>query len=125
MGLITVKDILKATEHPNATQDERGRLRCGAAVGVGADLEERVNALVKAGVDAVCIDTAHGHSLGVLNAIRRIRSDWPDLAIVAGNVVTAEGVEALVEAGADTVKVGVGADPFAPLVWCLALGFHN
>ncbi|MCX6532639.1 MAG: IMP dehydrogenase [Actinobacteria bacterium] len=109
MGLITVKDILKATEHPNATQDDRGRLRCGAAVGVGADLEERVSALVKAGVDAVCIDTAHGHSLGVLNAIRRIRSDWPDLAIVAGNVVTAEGVEALVEAGADTIKVGVGA----------------
>jgi IMP dehydrogenase len=108
-GLITVKDILKATEHPNATKDERGRLRCAAAVGVGPDLEERTAALVAAGCDAVFIDTAHGHSEGVVSAVRRIRAAWSDLAIVAGNVVTAEGVEALVGAGCDAVKVGVGA----------------
>jgi len=109
VGLITVKDILKVTEHPNASRDDRGRLRCAAAVGVGVDLEERVAALVAANVDAICIDTAHGHSAGVVQAIHRIRSGWPDLAIVAGNVVTAEGVECLVEAGADAIKVGVGA----------------
>ena len=108
-GLITVKDILKATDHPHATKDDRGRLRCAAAVGVGADLEERVQMLVAAGVDAVCIDTAHGHTESVLAAVRRIRSAWPSLAIVAGNVVTAEGVQALVDAGADAAKVGVGA----------------
>lgn len=108
-GLITVKDILKTTEHPNASKDDRGRLRCGAAVGVGPDLEERTAALVAAGVDAVCVDTAHGHSEGVVSAVRRIRGAWPDLAVVAGNVVTAEGVDALVAAGADAVKVGVGA----------------
>ena len=109
VGLITVKDILKATEHPHANKDDQGRLRCAAAVGVGVDLEERVEALVAAGVDAVCIDTAHGHSEGVVVAVRRIRSAWPELAIVAGNVVTAEGVHTLVDAGADAVKVGVGA----------------
>ena len=108
-GLITVKDILKATDHPNASLDDRGRLRCAAALGVGADLEERVAALVKVGVDAVVFDTAHGHSSGVISAIHRVRSGWPDLAIVAGNVVTADGVDALVAAGADAVKVGVGA----------------
>ncbi len=108
-GLITVKDILKATSHPNASKDDRGRLRCAAAVGVGADLEARVDALAGAGVDAVCIDTAHAHTASVIDAVRRIRAGWPDLAIVAGNVVTAEGVEALVAAGADAVKVGVGA----------------
>ena len=108
-GLITVKDILKATDHPNSTKDSRGRLRCAAAVGVGADLEERVELLVAAGVDSVCVDTAHGHTESVLTAVRRIRGGWPSLAIVAGNVVTEEGVHALVDAGADAVKVGVGA----------------
>jgi IMP dehydrogenase len=108
-GLITVKDILKNQEHPNASRDERGRLRVAAAVGVGADLEERVEALVAAGVDAVVIDTAHGHSAGVVLALKRIKGAWPELPVVAGNVVTAEGVEALVDAGADAVKVGVGA----------------
>lgn len=108
-GLITVKDILKATDHPNASSDDRGRLRCAAALGVGADLEARVDALIAVGVDAVVLDTAHGHSEGVLTAIRRIRSVAPHLAIVAGNVVTAEGVDALVDAGADAIKVGVGA----------------
>jgi IMP dehydrogenase len=108
-GLITVKDILKATDHPNASSDDRGRLRCAAALGVGADLEERVDALVRVSVDAVVLDTAHGHSAGVISAIQRIRALAPDLAIVAGNVVTADGVDALVDAGADAIKVGVGA----------------
>ena len=108
-GLITVKDIMKRQEFPNATRDTGGRLRAGAAVGVGDDLEERVSALVAAGVDAVVVDTAHGHSAGVMNAVKRIKSAWPDLAVVAGNVVTEEGVDALHSAGVDAVKVGVGA----------------
>jgi IMP dehydrogenase len=109
VGLITVKDILKNQEFPNATSDPSGRLRCAAAVGVGDDLEERVAALVAQFVDAVALDTAHGHSAGVIKAIERIKSNWPDLPVVAGNVVTEEGVEALSNAGADAVKVGVGA----------------
>jgi IMP dehydrogenase len=108
-GLITVKDILKRQEFPNATRDAAGRLRCAAAVGVGADLEERVEALLARAVDAVAIDTAHGHSSGVIKAIERIKSSWPSLPVVAGNVVTEDGVEALAAAGADAVKVGVGA----------------
>lgn len=108
-GLLTVKDIQKAREFPNASKDSRGRLLVGAAVGVGADLEERVQLLVAEGVDAVTIDTAHGHSAGVVKAIRRIKTAWPELPVIAGNVVTAEGTEALIQAGADVVKVGVGA----------------
>ncbi|MEI8238533.1 MAG: IMP dehydrogenase [Actinomycetota bacterium] len=108
-GLITVKDIQKAQEFPRATQDAGGRLRCAAAVGVGPDLEERVEALVAMGVDAVALDTAHGHSAGVILAVRRILSAWPNLPVVAGNVVTEEGVDALVDAGVSAVKVGVGA----------------
>jgi IMP dehydrogenase len=108
-GLITVKDIQKRQEFPNATRDPKGRLRCAGAVGVGADLEERAEALARAGVDAVAIDTAHGHSAGVIKAIERVKACLPDLAVVAGNVVTGEGVEALARAGADAVKVGVGA----------------
>ncbi len=108
-GLITVKDILKARQYPNAARDAQGRLLVGAAVGVGDDLEERTQRLVDAGVDIVVIDTAHGHSEGVIRAIQRIRHHWPDLPIIAGNVVTAEGTEALIRAGADVVKVGVGA----------------
>jgi IMP dehydrogenase len=109
IGLITVKDILKRQEFPNATRDSGGRLRCAAAVGVGADLEERIESLVARKVDAVAIDTAHGHSAGVVKAIERIKASWPSLPVVAGNVVTEDGVEALVAAGADAVKVGVGA----------------
>ncbi len=108
-GLITVKDIMKRQEFPNATRDSGGRLRAGAAVGVGDDVEERVSALVAAGVDAVVVDTAHGHSAGVMKAVQRIKSAWPELAVVAGNVVTEEGVDALHSAGVDAVKVGVGA----------------
>ena len=109
MGLITVKDIVKHENHPNALVDDRGRLRVAAAVGVGDDVEARVHALVAAGVDAIVIDTAHGHSAGVVKALQRIKGGWPELPMVAGNVVTAEGVDALADAGADAVKVGVGA----------------
>jgi IMP dehydrogenase len=108
-GLLTVKDIQKARDFPEAAHDDGGRLLVGAAVGVGADLEERVELLVNEGVDIVCIDTAHGHSAGVIGAIRRIKTAWPNLPVIAGNVVTAEGTEALIQAGADVVKVGVGA----------------
>jgi len=108
-GLITVKDIQKARDYPNAATDSKGRLIVGAAVGVGKDVETRVELMLKAGVDAVTIDTAHGHSKGVLEAIQRIKSEWKDLPVFAGNVVTAEGVEMLVKAGADAIKVGVGA----------------
>jgi len=108
-GLITVKDIQKRLDFPNASRDEQGRLRCAAAVGVGDDVETRVEALRSMGVDAVSIDTAHGHSANVVKAIERIKGSWPDLAVTAGNVVTEDGVEALATAGADAVKVGVGA----------------
>ncbi len=108
-GLLTVKDILTEIEHPNSARDDRGRLRVGAAVGVGPDLENRVGKLNDAGVDVIAIDTAHGHSKGVINAIERIRQAYPKLSIIAGNVVTPEGTRALIEAGADAVKVGVGA----------------
>jgi len=108
-GLITVKDIQKRLDFPNASRDTKGRLRCAAAIGVGDDIEERVEALAAMGVDAVSIDTAHGHSANVIKAIQRIKGSWPDLPVTAGNVVTEEGVEALAAAGADAVKVGVGA----------------
>jgi IMP dehydrogenase len=108
-GLITVKDIQKRQEFPNATRDDAGRLRCAAAVGVGDDLESRVDALVNRGVDAVAIDTAHGHSAGVIKAIERIKGGWSELPVIAGNVVTEEAVDALADAGAAAVKVGVGA----------------
>jgi IMP dehydrogenase len=108
-GLITVKDIQKARDFPNAASDSKGRLLAGAAVGVGKDLEERIHLMVMAGLDVVVVDTAHGHSAGVIEAIRRIKSNWPDLPVIAGNVVTAEGTEALIAAGADAIKVGVGA----------------
>jgi IMP dehydrogenase len=108
-GLITVKDLAKHRDHPNANIDSRGRLRVAGAIGVGTEAEKRADALLQAGVDAVSIDTAHGHSKGVIDTIRSLRSTFPDLIITAGNVVTEEGVEALVAAGADAVKVGVGA----------------
>jgi IMP dehydrogenase len=108
-GLITVKDIQKRLDFPNASRDGKGRLRCAAAIGVGPDVEERVEALVSMGVDAVSIDTAHGHSANVIKTIERVKGSWPELAVTAGNVVTAEGVEALAHAGADAIKVGVGA----------------
>jgi IMP dehydrogenase len=107
-GLITVKDIEKKIQYPNACKDERGRLRVGAAVGVGADWEERIEALVRAGADFIAVDTAHGHSKNVLDVVSRIRRRYPDLDLAAGNVATAEGTSALIQAGANVVKVGVG-----------------
>lgn len=107
-GLITVKDIEKRTQYPNACKDARGRLRVGAAVGVGSDWEERVEALVRAGADLIAIDTAHGHSKNVLDTIRQIRGRYPDLDLSGGNVATAEGTTALIQAGVNVVKVGVG-----------------
>ena len=106
-GLITVKDIQKRIQYPDATKDERGRLRVGAAVGVGPDAVERAQALVAAGVDVLVVDTAHGHSEGVLGMVRRLKG-FVDVELVAGNVATAEATEALVDAGADAVKVGIG-----------------
>jgi IMP dehydrogenase len=107
-GLITIKDIEKIQKHPDAAKDRLGRLLCGAAVGVGTDREARVAALLKAGVDVIAIDTAHGHSRGVIDAVRATRSDFRSVDIVAGNVATAEGADALCRAGVDAVKVGVG-----------------
>ncbi len=107
-GLITIKDIEKARKYPNSCKDEMGRLRVGAAVGVGPDRDERVEALLQHGCDVIAVDTAHGHSRMVLEAVRAIKSQWPEAQVVAGNVATAEGTQALIEAGADAVKVGVG-----------------
>ena len=107
-GLITVKDIEKKIQYPNACKDERGRLRVGAAVGVGTDWEERVECLVRAGVDLVAVDTAHGHSKNVLEVVGQIRRRYPDLDLAGGNVATDEGATALIEAGVNVVKVGIG-----------------
>ena len=107
-GLITVKDIQKSTDFPNAAKDSQERLLVAAAVGVGGDTEERIAALVNAQVDLIVVDTAHGHSQGVLDRVRWIRRNYPDVQIIGGNVTTAEGALALVEAGADGVKVGQG-----------------
>ena len=108
-GLITVKDIQKKIQFPNAAKDNKGRLLVGAAVGVGKDVETRVELMVANGLDVVVIDTAHGHTAGVIGAIQRIKQNWPDLPVIAGNVVTSEGAEALIKAGAAAIKVGVGA----------------
>jgi len=107
-GLITYKDILKNIDRPNACKDEYGRLRVGAAVGVTHDILERIDALLTAGVDVIGIDTAHGHSLGVIESVKKVKSEYPDTEVVVGNIATAEGGKALVDAGADAVKVGVG-----------------
>lgn len=108
VGLITIKDIDNQLEYPNANKDQSGRLIVGAGVGVGEDTLERIEALVKAGVDIIGIDSAHGHSIGVLNKIKEIRQAYPDLDIVGGNIVTAEAAKDLIEAGANVLKVGVG-----------------
>lgn len=107
-GLITIKDIDNIEEYPNACKDARGRLRVGAAVGVGSDTMDRVDALVKAGVDIITVDSAHGHSTGVIKQVKEIKDKYPDLDVIGGNIVTVEAAKDLVEAGADAVKVGVG-----------------
>lgn len=108
VGLLTYKDIMRVNHFPNACKDDLGRLVVGAGVGVTSDMMERVEALVRAGVDVVCVDTAHGHSRGVLEAVRAVKSAYPSLQVIGGNVATGEGATALVKAGADGVKVGVG-----------------
>lgn len=107
-GMITVKDIQKSTDYPSASKDSHGRLRVGAAVGTGADTEERIAALVEAGVDVIVVDTAHGHSKGVLDRVRWVKQTYPDLQVIGGNVATAAGALALADAGADAVKIGIG-----------------
>jgi IMP dehydrogenase len=107
-GLITVKDIMKATEHPNACKDAAGKLRVGAAVGVGGDAEERIERLVAAGVDVLIVDTAHGHSQGVIDQVARIKKQYPQVDVIGGNIATGAAAKALANAGADAVKVGIG-----------------
>ena len=108
VGLITSRDIDNTRIYPNACKDAQGRLRCGAAVGVGADMLDRVKALVEAGVDVITIDSAHGHSRNIIEAVRSIRKVYPKLPLIAGNIVTKEAAAELIEAGVDTVKVGIG-----------------
>ena len=107
-GLITIKDIQKAKDFPNASKDKGGRLRVGAAVGVGSDTAERAAAIVKSGVDVIVVDTAHGHSKKVLDSVRMLRKEYPEIVLVGGNIATADAANALIDAGADAVKVGVG-----------------
>ena len=107
-GLVTVKDILKATEHPLASKDEQGKLWVGAAIGVGEGTEERVEHLVEAGVDVIVVDTAHGHAQGVLDRVRWVKKNFPNVEVVGGNIATASGAKALVDHGADGIKVGIG-----------------
>ena len=106
-GLITIKDIEKAIKYPNSAKDKHGRLLVGAAVGATKDVLERISALVEAKVDVVVIDTAHGHSQNVINTVKKIKNAYPDLQLIAGNVATAEDTKALIEAGADSIKVGI------------------
>lgn len=107
-GLITVKDILKSSEHPNACKDELGRLRAGAAVGVGEGTEERVSLLAEAGIDVIVVDTAHGHSQGVLDRVKWVKKNFPNVDVIGGNIATANAAKALLDHGADGVKVGIG-----------------
>ena len=107
-GLFTVKDILKSSEHPNACKDELGRLRAGAAVGVGEGTEERVTLLAEAGIDVIVVDTAHGHSQGVLDRVKWVKKNFPNIDVIGGNIATANAAKALLDHGADGVKVGIG-----------------
>lgn len=107
-GLITIKDIEKSVQYPNSARDKRGRLLCGAAIGVTKDVLERAKALVEAQVDVLVLDSAHGHSQGIMDCVRKVKAAFPDIALIAGNVATAEATEDLIKAGADAVKVGIG-----------------
>ena len=107
-GLITIKDIEKSVQYPNSARDDKGRLICGAAIGATADVLDRVAALIEAGVDVVVLDSAHGHNSNVVNSVARVKKAYPDLPLVAGNIATAEAAKALIDAGADAVKVGIG-----------------
>jgi len=107
-GLITIKDIEKAVQYPNSARDSRGRLLCGAAIGVSRDMMERASALVKAQVDVLVLDSAHGHNINIVNAVKMVKDAFPDIPVIAGNIATAEAAEALIAAGADAIKVGIG-----------------
>jgi IMP dehydrogenase len=107
-GLITIKDIEKAKNFPNSARDTQGRLLCAAAIGATADVLERSSALIDSGVDVLVLDSAHGHSLNILNTVRKVKAAFPNIPIIAGNIATAEGAKALIEAGADCLKVGIG-----------------
>lgn len=107
-GLITIKDIEKSMQYPNSSRDEKGRLLCGAAIGATTDVLDRVKALVDAHVDVLVLDSAHGHNINVINSVRRVKEAFPDVQLIAGNVATAEAAEALIKAGADCIKVGIG-----------------
>jgi len=107
-GLITIKDIEKAVQYPNSARDESGRLLCAAAIGATSDVLERASALVAAGADALILDSAHGHSKNILNSISKVKAAFPDISLIAGNIATAEGTKAIIDAGADCVKVGIG-----------------
>ena len=107
-GLITIKDIEKQIKYPLSAKDDQGRLLCGAAVGITANMMDRIDALVKSHVDVIVVDSAHGHSLNILNAVKKIKAAYPDLQVIAGNVATGEATRSLIEAGADAVKVGIG-----------------
>ena len=107
-GLITIKDIEKQIKYPLSAKDDQGRLLCGAAVGITANMMDRIDALVKSHVDVIVVDSAHGHSLNILNAVRKIKAAYPDLQVIAGNIATGEATRSLIEAGADAVKVGIG-----------------
>ena len=107
-GLITIKDIEKAVKYPNAAKDEKGRLLCGAAIGVTNDIMDRVEALVKAGVDVLVLDSAHGHSKNIIEKVKEVKKAYPDMQVIAGNIATGEAAEALIKAGADSIKVGIG-----------------
>jgi len=127
-GLITVKDIQKSTEHPFASKDEQGKLRVGAAVGTGGDTDERIELLAKAGVDVIVVDTAHGHSQGVLSRVKWVKTNYPHIEVIGGNIATAAAALALVEHGADAVKVGIG--PRLDLYntyrcWCRCAADHS
>lgn len=107
-GLITIKDIEKQIKYPLSAKDDQGRLLCGAAVGITANMMDRIDALVKSHVDVIVVDSAHGHSLNILNAVKKIKAAYPDLQVIAGNIATGEATRSLIEAGADAVKVGIG-----------------
>ena len=107
-GLITIKDIEKSVQYPNSARDEKGRLLCGAAIGGTADVLDRVAALIEAGVDVCCLDSAHGHNINIVNSVAKVKKAYPDLQLIAGNIATAEAAKALIDAGADAVKVGIG-----------------
>lgn len=107
-GLITIKDIEKAVQYPNSARDERGRLLCGAAIGVSRDMMERATALVKAQVDVLVLDSAHGHNINIINAVKQVKSAFPNVPVIAGNIATGAAAKALIEAGADAIKVGIG-----------------